>query len=125
MERYLREFDVLRRKAEARVVMRGAFLDSFRFVAHSGRGPFSVRKVAFSGDCSGLLGLPFASKQMRRSLDPWRGPARQDVLAATGMDTQSDEEDSFCEAWLAYRRAKTRGKTPTRKPSSNPKGAGE
>ena len=54
-KRYPLEFDVLRRKAEARVVMGGAFPDTEC-------GPFSGRKIALTGQRPGLPELPYCGE---------------------------------------------------------------
>ena len=110
MDRCLLEFDVLRRKAGPRAVAGACFRKVLRPSCAWKCGPLSGRKVAFSAKCSGALGFVGSDCLIRRLSDPCCGPARQDVLTATGMDAQSGEEDPFHEALAACREAKEKGK---------------
>ena len=90
MARRLLEFDVLRRKAEARVVTGWSHphghVSSVRMqIAAASRNEKSLLLASAQGS-SGFLS---AAKQMRRLFEPCGGVARQDVLAATDFDMDS------------------------------------
>ena len=54
-----------------------------------------------------------AAQQMRRLVDPCVGSARQDILAAAGMDAKLDGKDLSYESRVAFRKAKEeRGNSP-------------
>ena len=53
----------------------------------------------------GYLGISAVARQRRRFLGPRDGVARQDVLAATDVDGNSNDEDDFA-AWVGRRGAK-------------------
>ena len=92
LERYLREFDVLPRKAEANVVMGGAFLAGFvSILEKQSTAPSKTEKSLLFAGVQGSVESPITAKQMRRLFDPCVGPARHDASAATEMDAKSDE----------------------------------
>ena len=115
MERYLLEFDALRRKAKSRVVMGGAFPDAFVSILCMQNAALSRRgKSTSPASVQGSSDFPIAAKQMRRLFDPCGGPARQDVLTATDWGMESDEEDFHYESCAANREAKRRRKVSPR-----------
>ena len=64
----------------------------------------NLQNSANSGNL-GKLGPREISRRMRRFCGPRGGAARQDVLAATDVDVNSNDEDGF-PAWPAFRNAK-------------------
>ena len=95
MERYLFESDVLRRKAEARVIMRGAFPDAFVSISRTQHAAVSRNgKSLLLSSVQGSLDFPIAANEKGRVFGPCGGAARQDVLAATDPNMGSEEEDS-------------------------------
>ena len=113
MECYLLEFDVLRRKAEARMITGRAFLDGSVSILRMQIAALSrTEKAILPVSVRGSSDFPTAAEQMCRLSDLRAGPARRDVLTATYWDTESDKEDLSNSARAAYRKAeKTTGRT--------------
>ena len=105
-------FDLLRRKAESNMQMRGGSPGSTCVGAlYAKRLPLLARDIARTGLRTGNSGIPAAARQMRQLVRPrgggcLGGDKRQDVLAATDVDASSDNDDFT--AWVAYRIAKKR-----------------
>ena len=94
MGRYPLEFDVLRRKAEARVGVGGAPPDRFASILRMQNAGLSRNgKSLLPASVQRLSDLPLATKQMRRALNPCSRPARKDALSATDWDMDSGGED--------------------------------
>ena len=74
MEPYLFEFDVLRRKAEARVAKGGAFPHAFvSLVCVQNAALKTYGKSLLLASVRGSLGFPIVAKQMSRLFDPCGG----------------------------------------------------
>ena len=102
MERYLPEFDGLRRKEEARVIMGGAFPDASVSILRMQNAALSRNGKSLSlASVQRSLDFPTVAKQMRPLCEPRGGSARQAVLAATDSEMESEEEDLSYEARAA------------------------
>ena len=109
MGRYLLEFDILRRQAEAKVATRGALPDGFVSISRMQKAALpSTSKSLLMASVQGSLDFPRAAKQMRRLSDRCGVPSRQEVLAATEMDAKSGGGDLSYDAPAANRRAKSK-----------------
>ena len=110
MDTYIMEFEMLREKAESRMVMGPGFPDAFVSVLCMQNAALTQNeKTLVLASLGNALAFPQVSAQMRRLSGPRGYASRQDVLVARDTDTVSEKEDS--EAWVAYREAKraTRG----------------
>ena len=103
---FLVEFDFLCRKAESRMQGAGASPEAIASALRMQTATLSrsEKSLALAG-AQGNLGNAEAARQMVRLFGPRRGVARQDVLAATTVAANSND-DGFA-AWIAYRKAKT------------------
>ena len=102
MDMHLLEFDMRRRQAEARRLMRGGCPDET--VSDVRMQNASLFKNEAASALASLRNAPAFSEvsvQMRRLLGPRRCASREDVLAAAAMDTVFEEEDF--DAWGACR----------------------
>ena len=110
MDTYIMEFEMLRGKAESRLLLGSGFLNAFVSVLRMQNAALSKNEktmaLASLGD---TLGFPQASAQIRRLSGLCEYASRQDVMVEQDMDTATEEEDF--EVWIAYRKAKraTRG----------------
>ena len=99
--------DMLRRKAEPKMQMRGVCpRDTGVGASSAERPPCPVWKSLVSAGAIGDLGTSEVARQMRRPLGPRGGADRQDVSAATDVDVTSNDDDD--PAWLPHRKAKKR-----------------
>ena len=74
MELHLFEFDVSRRKAEARVAKGGAFPDAFASLLRMQNAALKTNgKSLLLASVQGSLDFPTVAKQMRRLFDPCGG----------------------------------------------------
>ena len=104
MDMHVMVFEMLREKAESRMLMRSGFPDAFVPAPRTQNAALSKNgKTIALASLGNTLAFPQASAQMRRLFGPCGYASRQDVLAAQDMDTVSEEEDF--EAWLADRKA--------------------
>ena len=108
MGTYLLEFDMLRRKAEARMLIGSGFPDECVSALRTQNASLSENEKTLA-PASFLNALSFAgvSAQMCRLFGPRGYASRQDVHVAAEIDTASEEEGF--EARIAYRKA-TRAK---------------
>ena len=100
------EFGSLRRTAESKMQMGGAFpeaFDSARRIKNAAL-PRAGKSLA-SASAQGDSGSPAAPRRMRRLLGRCGRAARRDVLLAAGVAAPSYENADF-EAWAARRKAK-------------------
>ena len=105
MDTYIMEFELMREKAESRMLMGSGFRGAFVSVLRKTDAALSKHeKIMVLASLRNALAFPQVSAQMRRLFGPRGYTSRQDVLAAQGMDTASEEEDFEC--WLAFRKAK-------------------
>ena len=105
MDTYLMEFDMLRQKAEARMLMGSGSPDEFAPVLFVQNAALTKNEKTLALASSGnTLAFESVSAQMRRLFGPCDYASRQDVLAAADMDTVPEDEDF--EARMAYRKAK-------------------
>ena len=124
--RYVLEFDVLRRMAEARAMMGGAFPDASVFVLCVQNASQSKNgKSLLPASVQGSLDFSIVAKQMRHIFEPRGGVAQKAVLAGTDCGMESEEESSAYEAWAAYREARKVGKDSPRKSRRKSGGAKE
>ena len=83
MERALLEFDVLRRKAGARVVIGGALPGASASILRMQNAALSKNgKWLLLASVRGSLDFPIVARRMRRLSDPCGAVAAADVLAA-------------------------------------------
>ena len=126
---YIMEFEMLRRKAEARMVMGFGYRDEFAAVLcmqHAGQT--KDEKIMALARFGNTLASPQAPPHVRRPFGPCGYATRQDVVGPQGMGAASEKEDF--EAWAAYRKAKRvkkegggqgkRDKTSGRERTENP-----
>ena len=105
MAAYLMGFDMLRRRAEARMIMGSGAPDEFVSALCMQNAALTQNgQTLVLASLGNALALQSVSAQMRRLSGPCGYASRQHVLVAAEMDTASEEED--CEAWMAYRNAK-------------------
>ena len=113
MERRLPEFDVSRRKAEARGIMGRTFPEGFASISRMQNSALSrTGKSLLLASVKVSLDVPIVARRMRRLSNPRGGPESQDVLTAMDWDMNSDEEDTSFEACAAFRKAKRRENRP-------------
>ena len=102
------EIDMLRQKAEARMLMGGGFPNGFVSAPCMQNAALTKNeKTVALASIREILAFPEVSAQMRRLSGPREYASRQVVLVAADMDAVHEEEDF--EAWMAYRKA-TRAK---------------
>ena len=100
----LMEFDMLRQKAEARMISGSGFPDEFVSVLLTKDAALPKNeKTLVLASLGNTLAIQSVSAQFRRLLGPCGYASRQDVVVAADMDTAPEEED--CEKWVAYRKA--------------------
>ena len=120
MDTYIMEFEMLRERAESRMLMRSGFPAACvsALCVQNAALPKNEKttELATLGNTSAFPQVP---AQMQRLFGPCGDASRHDVLVAQDMDTASEKEDF--EAWLAYRKAKraTRGSGEPKKESKN------
>ena len=94
MGTYLMEFDTLRRKAEARVLMESGFPEEFVSAFCAQNATLSKNeKTLVLASLRNTLAFPEVSAQMRRLSGPRGFASRQDVPAAADMDAATEEGD--------------------------------
>ena len=98
------EFERLRQKAEARMLMGFGLPDEFASILRMQNAGLSKNeKTMVLASLRNTAASPNASPQVRRVFGPCGYASRQDVFAAQDMDTASEEGDF--EAWIPFRRA--------------------
>ena len=104
MDTFLLEFDILRRKAEARMSVRAGDPDEF-FVCtlHAKCVSLENERQLAMASVRSSLSHAHAAAQMRRLFGNIGSARNQDALVAQDMDAVSGEENF--EAWAAYREA--------------------
>ena len=108
MGAYSMEFDILRLKAGARMLMGSGFPDESACVSRMRNAALTRNEeTSVSASLHETLALPEVSAQMRRLSRTYGCASRQDVLISADVDAVSEEKDF--EAWMACRKAK-RGK---------------
>ena len=102
---YLLEFDMLRQKAEALMLMGHGFPDEFVSVPLTQNVALPKNeKILVLASLRDALVFSEVPAQMHRLFGPRGRASRQDVLVAADIDAVSEEEEF--EAWTAYRKAK-------------------
>ena len=106
---YLVKFDLLRRKAESRMQMGGAFPGDHVSVLRLQNAPlFRAEKSPVASSAQGGLGIAERARQTRRLYGPMDNSGRRDVLWVTedGERSKYPWDDEDFGVWAAYRQDK-------------------
>ena len=126
MERYLIEFDVFCRKAEAGVIMGGPCPEACVSILRMQNAALSRNgKSLFLASVQGPLDFPIAAEPMRRLFGSLGGPARRDGLGTTDFHMEEEEEDLAYEPRVADRKAEKARTDPPRRSRTEPGGRAE
>ena len=126
MGRCLLEFNLLRRKAAARVRVGGPFpAASVSVLRMQSAAQSDNGKSLVLSSVHGSLDFPSVANRMRQVFEPCGGVAKQDGHEAAAVEVDADRKDLTYEAWVAYRKAERARKGSPRGSRSKSSGANE
>ena len=124
MERFILDFDVLRRKAERRIQTGFQFPDPFVSILCMTNACLSRQEMSLViAAVQGSLDYPAIALQMRQILNPVGKHNKEDILSIAMEEPPLEDLDLSYEAWVAYRKA-GKGKNPASTGPKKSKGKG-